>query len=165
MIFQCCLPPTPRSLKNLSIPNILKFHNNESLPRWSFTYCDGHLVGLFNMEIYFLQVDPLCWIISWVISSLPFFSLLSFHDLLFRYCNSTPFAHFFLFHFNFHFFPSNFWEITSRDLSSRPNIQMNYLGLFLNLSFIMFRRNKLNHKMFNWPSSSNLLWFSSWTIR
>lgn len=127
---------------------------------------DGHLVGLFNLEIHFLQIDPLCWIISWMISSLPFLSLLSFHDsyylgIVILHC----LPHFFLFHVGFHFFPSNFWEITSSDLSSRPNIQKNYLGLFVNFSFIIFRQNKRNHKRLHWPSSSNLPWFSSWTIR
>ena len=48
--------PTLGSLKNLlSIPNLLKFHNNEPISRYILTYCGGHLVCPFNMEMYFLH--------------------------------------------------------------------------------------------------------------
>ena len=50
------VPLTLGSLKNhVSFPNLLKFHNNESVPRYISTYCGGHLVCLFNIEMCFLQ--------------------------------------------------------------------------------------------------------------
>lgn len=50
------VPLTLGSLKNhVSFPNLLKFHNNESVPRYISTYCGRHLVCPFNIEMCFLQ--------------------------------------------------------------------------------------------------------------
>ena len=54
------VPLTLGSLKNhVSFPNLLKFHNNESVPRYISTYCGRHLVCPFNIEMCFLQFWPI----------------------------------------------------------------------------------------------------------
>ena len=123
------VPLTLGSLKNhVSFPNLLKFHNNESVPRYISTYCGWHLVCPFNIEMCFLQF---CLILSkyFIDNFLPcIFSLHSFHKSYYLAIEIPEYAQLFsLWLLISIFFPSDFWMITSRDLSSRPNIPIIFL--------------------------------------